>query len=134
MKLFNIAHFHRSRLRRLIESTGALGSIMISGAQIPAARGLLCWTRHELARRAVVSDATVYGLQTARGSAANPSTLAAVQTTLEAAGIDFLMALRRGCGYIPDPVMTPPNRNPATLTYGGGSNNKKNCPMRAHPK
>ena len=40
----------------------------------------------------------------------------------------------RGCGYIPDPVMTPPNRNPATLTYGGGSNNKKNCPMRAHPK
>jgi transcriptional regulator with XRE-family HTH domain len=102
MKLFNIAHFHRSRLRRLIEPTRALGSIMISGAQIRAARGLLCWTRHELARRAVVSDATVYGLQTARGSAANPSTLAAVQATLEAAGIDFLMALRRGCGYIPD--------------------------------
>src|ERR1700730_6512512 len=84
MKLFNIVHFHRSRLRRLIEPTGALGSIMISGAQIRAARGLLCWTRQELARRAVVSDATVYGLQTARGSAANPSTLAAVQATLEA--------------------------------------------------
>ena len=40
-KLFNIAHFHRSRLRRLVEPTGALGSIMISGAQIRAARGLL---------------------------------------------------------------------------------------------
>jgi hypothetical protein len=39
MKLFNIAHFHRSRLRRLVEPTGAVGSIMISGAQIRAARG-----------------------------------------------------------------------------------------------
>jgi transcriptional regulator with XRE-family HTH domain len=90
MKLFNIAHFHRSRLRRLVEPTGALGSIMISGAQIRAARGLLGWTRHDLARRAVVSDATAYALENDRGSAANPSTLAAVQSTLETAGIEFL--------------------------------------------
>jgi transcriptional regulator with XRE-family HTH domain len=63
---------------------------MISGAQIRAARGLLGWTRHELARRAIVSDATLYALENARGTAANPSTLAAVQATLEAAGIEFL--------------------------------------------
>jgi DNA-binding XRE family transcriptional regulator len=90
MKLFNIAHFHRSRLRRLVEPTGALGSIMISGAQIRAARGLLGWTRYDLARRAVVSDATAYALENDRGSAANPSTLSAVQSTLETAGIEFL--------------------------------------------
>ena len=55
---------------------------MILGAQIRAARGLLGWTRHELARRARVSDATVYALENTRGTAANPSTLAAVQATL----------------------------------------------------
>jgi transcriptional regulator with XRE-family HTH domain len=64
--------------------------LVISGAQIRAARGLLGWTRHELARLAVVSDATVYGLETARGTIANKSTLVAVQATLEAAGIEFL--------------------------------------------
>jgi transcriptional regulator with XRE-family HTH domain len=64
--------------------------MMISGAQIRAARGLLGWPRHELARRAVISDATLYAIETARGSAANQSTLAGVQATLEAAGIEFL--------------------------------------------
>jgi transcriptional regulator with XRE-family HTH domain len=63
---------------------------MISGAQIRAARGLLGWTRHELARRAVVSDATLYALENSRSMAANLSTLAAVQAALEAAGIEFL--------------------------------------------
>jgi hypothetical protein len=52
--------------------------------------GLLGWPRHELARRAVVSDATVYALETARSMAANLSTLAAVQAAVEAAGIEFL--------------------------------------------
>jgi transcriptional regulator with XRE-family HTH domain len=64
--------------------------LVISGAQIRGARGLLGWPRHELARRAAVSDATVYALETARSMAANPSTLAAIQATLEAAGIEFL--------------------------------------------
>jgi hypothetical protein len=62
---------------------------MISGAQ-RAARGLLGWARHELARRAVVSDATVYALENTHRTAANMSTLAAVQMTLEAEGIEFL--------------------------------------------
>ena len=91
MKLVNIEHFHRLRLLRLFEQAGArIGSIMILGAQIRAARGLLGWTRHDLARRAVVSDATLYALESARGAPANKSTLASVQSTLEAAGIEFL--------------------------------------------
>jgi transcriptional regulator with XRE-family HTH domain len=61
----------------------------ISGAQIRAARGLLDWTRHELARRAVVSDASLYTLENARGAIPNTSTLEAVQKALEAAGIEF---------------------------------------------
>ena len=50
---------------------------------------MLGWARHELARRAVVSDATAYALENARGSAVNVDAMAAVQATLEAAGIEF---------------------------------------------
>jgi hypothetical protein len=62
---------------------------MISAAQIRAARGLLGWTPRELARRAIVSDATVYALEHVVGLAANVDALAAVQATIEAAGIEF---------------------------------------------
>jgi hypothetical protein len=85
MKLVNIAHFHRSRLRRPFEPAGTPRLTYDFRRTDPGRRGLLGWTRHELARRAVVSL-----LETARGSAANPSTLAAVRATLEAAGIEFL--------------------------------------------
>ena len=67
---------------------------MISAAQIRAARGLLGWTPRELARRAIVSDATVYALEHVQGLAANVDALAAVQATIEAAGIEFS---RRRC-------------------------------------
>jgi transcriptional regulator with XRE-family HTH domain len=63
---------------------------MISAAQIRAARGLLGWTPRELARRAILSDATVYALEHVVGLAANVDALAGVQATLEAAGIEFL--------------------------------------------
>ena len=62
---------------------------MISAAQIRAARGMLGWTPRELARRAIVSDATVYALERVQGLAANVDALAAVQATIEAAGIEF---------------------------------------------
>jgi transcriptional regulator with XRE-family HTH domain len=62
---------------------------MISGAQIRAARGLLGWTSRELARRTIVSDATVYALEHVLGLAANVDALAAVQATLEAEGVEF---------------------------------------------
>lgn len=64
---------------------------MITGAQIRAARGLLGWTVRNLARRAIVSIATVNMIEGANGL---PSTtrdqLEAVQATLAAAGIEFL--------------------------------------------
>jgi DNA-binding XRE family transcriptional regulator len=86
--------------------------------QIRAARGLLGWTRHELARRAIVSDATLYALENARGTAANPSTLAAVQR-LKPPASSFLTDLPQGCDCIPNPVMTPPNRNRSLSATSG---------------
>jgi transcriptional regulator with XRE-family HTH domain len=73
---------------------------MISGAQVRAARGLLGWARHELARRAIVSDATTYALENAKGSAANVDAMAAVQVTLEAEVSSFSTATRQACGCI----------------------------------
>ena len=64
---------------------------MISGAQVRAARALIGWTVHELARRSVVSIATVHLIE---GSDGLPSTsiknLEAIQDALEAAGVEFL--------------------------------------------
>lgn len=64
---------------------------MVSGAQIRAARALLGWSVRDLARRAVVSIATVNLIEDATGL---PSTtrgqLDAIQSTLEAEGIEFL--------------------------------------------
>ena len=51
---------------------------------------MLGWARHELARRAVVSDATTYALEHVLGLAANVDALAGVQATFEAEGIEFL--------------------------------------------
>jgi transcriptional regulator with XRE-family HTH domain len=74
---------------------------MISGAQIRAARRLLGWTTRELARRATVSVSTVQLIENAGGSPnASREALAAVQNTLEAEGIEFLVGDAPGCGYI----------------------------------
>jgi hypothetical protein len=96
-QILNSARLHSGRgcppARRgsLVERAGALGSIMISGAQIRAARGLLGWTTRELARRAIVSVSTVQLIENAGGRPnASREALAAVQNTLEAAGIEFL--------------------------------------------
>ena len=84
---------------------------MISAAQIRAARGLLGWTPRELARRAIVSDATVYALEHVLGLAANVDALAGVQATLEAAGIEFLDGGAPGVRLHPksgdDPIAPP---------------------------
>jgi transcriptional regulator with XRE-family HTH domain len=64
---------------------------MISGTQVRAARALLDWSVRDLARRAVVSIATVHLIEEATGL---PSTirqqLDAVQAILEGEGIEFL--------------------------------------------
>jgi len=64
---------------------------MISGAQVRAARAMLGWTTRDLARRAIVSIATVQLIENAGGtSSASREALAAVQATLQAEGIEFL--------------------------------------------
>jgi transcriptional regulator with XRE-family HTH domain len=80
---------------------------MISGAQVRAARGLLNWTPRELARRAIVSDATVYALESASGKPANVNAMAAVQRALEAAGIEFLDDAAPGVRFHPERQSAP---------------------------
>jgi len=64
---------------------------LVSGAQIRAARALLGWTARDLARHAIVSVSTINLIE---GAASRPGAtreqLAAVQTALEEAGIEFL--------------------------------------------
>ena len=64
---------------------------MITVPQIRAARALLGWTVRELAHQAVVSVATVNLIEDARGlRSTSTGNVAAIQATLEAAGIEFL--------------------------------------------
>ncbi|WP_096700829.1 helix-turn-helix domain-containing protein [Magnetospirillum sp. 15-1] len=62
---------------------------MISARQIRAARALLGWSQQDLADRAIIS---VNALRRLEGEQVDPrlSTIAAVKTALESAGIDFL--------------------------------------------
>lgn len=71
--------------------------MIVTPRQIRAARGLLGWTRTELADRAIVSTTTVADIE--RGDV-NPraSTLGAIILTLEQAGIEFLRGDAEGRG------------------------------------
>jgi transcriptional regulator with XRE-family HTH domain len=63
----------------------------ITGLQVRAARAFLVWDRRDLARRAVVSLATIERMETG-GSVSGKATtaaLASIQATLEAEGIEF---------------------------------------------
>ena len=63
---------------------------MISGAQVRAARALLGWTAKDLAQRASVGVSTVQRIENAQGIPnVHASNLASIQSTLEAAGIEF---------------------------------------------
>lgn len=64
---------------------------MISSRQIRAARALLDWSQQELADRAIIS---VNALKKLEGGRVDPrmSTVLAVKSTLEAAGIEFANA------------------------------------------
>jgi transcriptional regulator with XRE-family HTH domain len=64
---------------------------MISGAQVRGARALLGWTAKELARKANVGISTVQRIENAAGPPnVQVSNLASIQSTLEAAGIEFI--------------------------------------------
>jgi transcriptional regulator with XRE-family HTH domain len=63
---------------------------MISGPQVRAARAFLGWTAKELAQRAEVGLSTVQRIENAVGPPnAYGSNLAAIQSALESAGIEF---------------------------------------------
>lgn len=62
--------------------------VMISARQIRAARALLGWSQQELADKAIVSVSAIRRLE---GDEVDPrmSTVAAVKTALENAGVEF---------------------------------------------
>jgi transcriptional regulator with XRE-family HTH domain len=64
---------------------------MILGTQVRAARALLGWTVRDLAHRSVTSVQAINSLEGGAGPlAVNAKKLAAIQSVLEAAGIEFL--------------------------------------------
>jgi transcriptional regulator with XRE-family HTH domain len=69
---------------------------MITGYQLRMARAALKWGVRDVAREAKVSPATVSRIES--DVAANASTLAALQTALEAAGVEFIPANGGGAG------------------------------------
>ena len=72
----------------------------ITPAQCRAARGLLAWSQAELAKAAGVGLSTVRGLETGRHMpfAAN---MTAIQTALEAAGVEFTNGNAPGVRLLP---------------------------------
>jgi hypothetical protein len=63
---------------------------MITGLQIRAARAFLVWDRRDLSRKAIVPLAAIERLETGgKTSKAMLAALSAIQTTLEAQGIEF---------------------------------------------
>jgi len=62
---------------------------MIDGRQIHAARVLLAWSQQDLADRAIISRSAVYRLEGGTVDARS-STVNAVRSALEKAGIEFI--------------------------------------------
>jgi transcriptional regulator with XRE-family HTH domain len=63
---------------------------MITSAQIRAARGLLDWSRRELAEKSGLSFASMMRLESFDGvPSSNIKTLEAIKSTFENAGVEF---------------------------------------------
>jgi transcriptional regulator with XRE-family HTH domain len=62
--------------------------VLVTSAQIRAARGLLDWTVRDLAERSGVHRDTVSKIETG-AYAGVPATLEAIRRTLEYAGVEF---------------------------------------------
>ena len=72
---------------------------MITSSQIRAARGLLNWSRKELAEHSGISFASMMRLESFDGvPASNFKTLEAIKNTFEAAGIEFIGTPDNGAG------------------------------------
>ena len=64
---------------------------MITSAQIRAARGMLDWSRKDLAEASGLSFASMMRLESFTGvPSSNFKTLEAIKTTFESAGIEFI--------------------------------------------
>jgi len=63
----------------------------LSIRQVKAARALLGWTAHDLARAAGVSYPTIARIETGEGAIGGRlSTVTAIRAALEAAGVEFI--------------------------------------------
>ena len=72
---------------------------MITSAQIRAARGMLDWSRQDLASHSGVSFASMRRLESFHGiPASNFKTLEAIKSAFEKAGIEFIGTPEEGAG------------------------------------
>lgn len=72
---------------------------MITSAQIRAARGMLDWSRTDLAQRSGVGFSSMMRLESADGvPGAQVKTLDAIKKTFEAAGLEFIGTPESGAG------------------------------------
>jgi transcriptional regulator with XRE-family HTH domain len=72
---------------------------MITSAQIRAARGMLNWSRKDLAEHSSVSFASMMRLESFEGvPASNFKTLESVKDAFEKAGIEFIGSPEEGAG------------------------------------
>ena len=72
---------------------------MITSAQIRAARGILDWSRRDLANSSGISFASMMRLESFDGvPASNFKTLEAIKKAFEEAGVEFIGTPQRGAG------------------------------------
>ena len=72
---------------------------MITSAQIRAARGMLDWSRKDLAEHSGISFASMMRLESFDGvPASNFKTLAAIKLAFEEAGVEFIGTPESGAG------------------------------------
>jgi len=72
---------------------------MITSDQIRAARGMLNWSRKDLAEQSSLSFASMMRLESFKGvPSSNFKTLEAIKTTFEKAGVEFIGTPEEGAG------------------------------------
>jgi hypothetical protein len=72
---------------------------MITSAQIRAARGMLDWSRRDLANSSGISFASMMRLESFDGvPASNFKTLEAIKKAFEEAGVEFIGTPEKGAG------------------------------------
>ena len=110
---------------------------MITPAQIRAARALLRWTQAMLAHRSGVSTVTLNMIE---NETVNPreATLAGIQASLEAGGVQFLTRDGAGIGvqFAPSPVQRRPRHSSANSdnsTALRSDTARNTIPPRLHP-